>query len=436
MKFYDRKQEIELLSKIEKKSYQNAQMTFVVGRRRIGKTSLLIKANEDNNTLYFFVVKKNEAFLCQDFAEEIELKLGVKIYGNVKTFKDIFSYLMDISKTRQFTLIIDEFQDFTSVNFSIYAEMQNIWDKNKNESKINLILCGSVYSLMKKIFENSKEPLFGRATSRIYLKSFDLNTIKEILGDYNKNYTSEDLLAFYLVSGGVAKYIELLIDAGAFTFEKIIDEFFSNNSLFLDEGKIMLIDEFGKDYSNYFSILSLISSSKTSRTEMESIMEMQIGGYLDRLENDFGLITKVRPMFSKPGGRNVKYMISDNFLNFWFRFVYKYRGAIETGKIDKLKEIVRRDYSTYSGKILERYFVEKLIMENDITSIGSYWEKGNQNEIDIIAVNEFDKEVIIAEVKRNKEKINLFELKNKSQNLTQNLSTYKIQYLALSMEDM
>ena len=202
---------------------------------------------------------------------------------------------------------------------------------------------------MHKIFENSKEPLFGRATARLHIKQFDIQTMKEILNDHHSGFSKEDLLAFYLFSGGVAKYVELLTNAKAFTLKKIINEILSENSLILEEGRNILIDEFGKDYGNYFSILSLIASSKTSRSEMESVMNISLGGFLEKLENEFGLIAKVRPILSKPAGKNVKYRINDNFLNFWFRFIFKYRGAIEMGNFDYVKTIINRDYKTYSG---------------------------------------------------------------------------------------
>src|SRR5690554_3684149 len=256
MKFYNRENELALLYKIEKLSNRSAQMTFVVGRRHIGKTSLLFKASENTDYIYFFVAKKSEVLLCAEFVEEVKQKLNIPVFGTIKTFKELFGLLMEVSKTRRFTLIIDEFQEFTSVNSSVYSEMQNIWDNNKEQSKLNLILCGSVYSMMTKIFENSKEPLFGRATQRIHLQAFDILTLKEILNDNYPTYTSEDLLAFYLFTGGVAKYVELLVQAKAFTYETMLNEIISENSLFLEEGKNVLIDEFGKDYGNYFSILS------------------------------------------------------------------------------------------------------------------------------------------------------------------------------------
>ena len=79
--------------------------------------------------------------------------------------------------------------------------MQNIWDSNKGESKINLIVCGSVYSMMKKIFEDDKEPLFGRATGRINLTPFSPSVCKKILSDYNKNYTKRMGTIWVLLRG-------------------------------------------------------------------------------------------------------------------------------------------------------------------------------------------------------------------------------------------
>ena len=436
LKFYNREKEIEQLNQIEQLSQTSAQMTFVIGRRRIGKTALLKKAFNEKTMLYFFVEKKNEALLCEEFVTEIRNKLQVNIYGELRNFKSIFGFLMDLSQTRNFTLIIDEFQEFKSVNASVYSEMQNVWDSAKDASKLNLVLCGSVYSMMKQIFENSKEPLFGRATARMHVKAFDIGTLKMIIGDYKPDFTNEDVLAFYLLTGGVAKYVELLAQANAFSLEKIVDVVFAENSLFLDEGKNVLIDEFGKEYGNYFSILSLIASSKTSRSEVESILGINIGGYLDKLENDYGLIAKVRPILSKPASKSVKYRLNDNFLNFWFRFVFKYRGAIETENFDFMKDIFMRDYKTYSGIILERYFREKISKEMNLSQLGSYWETGNKNEIDIVALNEYEKTALIAEVKRNKDKIDLKILKEKSDKLLKNLAGYKINYQGFSMDEM
>lgn len=436
MKFYNRVSELAILAKVQQQAYKSAQMTFVVGRRRIGKTRLLRTAYSETTCLYFFTAKKNEVLLCAEFIEEIKLKLGIPVFGAFKSFREVFGFLIELSKTRHFTLIIDEFQEFATVNPAVFSEMQNLWDSHKQESQMNLILCGSVYSMMTQIFENSKEPLFGRATNRIHLKSFDVNTLREILQDFSPSATAEDLLAFYLFTGGVAKYVELLVQAEAFTLEAILDVILSENSLFLEEGKHVLVDEFGKDYGNYFSILSLIASGKTSRVEIESIMEIQTGGFLDRLENDYSLIKKVRPIFAKPNSRVVKYTIEDNFLSFWFRFIYKYRSAVEIGNLGYLKEIILRDYSTYSGKILEKYFIAALHEQKKYNQIGTYWERNNQNEIDIVAVNQLKKIVLLGEVKRNLENISLPKLKEKSNLLIKHFEEHEIIYRGFSLEDI
>lgn len=435
-KFYNRENEIALLETIRQRATTSAEMTFVVGRRRVGKTELLRRTFNQDKTLYFFIERKNETLLCEEFLQEIDLKLGTTIYGQINNFKQVFALLMDVSQREHFTLIIDEFQEFANINASIYSEMQNVWDNKKNLSKMNLILCGSVYSLMTKIFQNTKEPLFGRATASLNLKPFNIQTIKSILHDHHPNYSPEDLLAFYAITGGVAKYVELLIKAKAFTKKRIWSEVFVENSMFLNEGKAVLIDEFGKDYGNYFSILSLIASSKTSRSEMESILNGSIGGYLDKLENEFGLIKKIRPFGAKPSGKSVKYQIEDNFLNFWFRFIYKYRSAVEIGNFGYLRDIVERDYETYSGLILEKYFRQKLIESKQFSELSNYWDKKGANEIDIIALNEMEKHLVFFEVKRNKSRISIPLLQRKSENIIKNFPTYTIQYNALSMEDL
>lgn len=203
----------------------------------------------------------------------------------------------------------------------------------------------------------------------------------------------------------VCKYVELFVDNDAFTFKKQLDLLFEENSLFIEEGKNLLIEEFGKEYTTYFSILSLIASSKTSRSEIESILGKNVGGYLDILENEYTIIKKVKPIFAKEGSRTLKYEIIDNFFHFWFRFIYKNRSAIEIENYDYVKSIVKRDFSTYSGRFLEKYFIEKLKASENYSNIGTYWEKSNQNEIDIVAINDDEKIMLISEVKLNAKKI-------------------------------
>ncbi|RUA26832.1 MAG: ATPase [Bacteroidetes bacterium] len=435
MKFYNREHELDLLRLQEDRMSNSSRMTVIIGRRRIGKTRLILKSLNTNRDLYFFTAKKSERMLCEEFIEEVRSK-GIPVFGQIHKFKDLFELLLNASKQNPFTLVIDEFQEFYSINPSVFSDMQNLWDRYKDESQLNLILSGSIYTMMKKIFENANEPLFGRADEKIYLKAFDVDTLKRIIADHFPKYKAKDLLSFYTYTGGVAKYVEILSEKNALSYTKMRNEFFKTNSYFLEEGKNMLIEEFGKEYTTYFSILSLIASSKTSRTEMESILEKNIGGYLDKLEKEYSLIKKVKPIMAKPGSRTQKYLIHDNFLNFWFRFVFKYKSAVEIQNFDYLRKIVDRDFDTYSGRILEKYFIEKLSREGKYNEIGTYWEKGNRNEIDIVAIDSLNKIVLFADVKLQKKKINIELLKIKSQKLLHHFNGFTFEYKGLSVLDM
>ncbi len=435
MKFYNRDIELDQLEKTRLLSESYAQMTIITGRRRIGKTSLIMKSVENRKMVYLFISRKSETLLCDEFISEIQNKLDIKVFGEIKSFSELFEFLMQLAIKQHFTLIIDEFQELMNINSSIFSSMQKIWDNYKNNSKIHLIISGSVYSLMVKIFENSKEPLFGRANERIFLKPFDIQTIKSILTDNYPNFKNIDLLTLYIISGGIAKYIELLIDRNIFEHKQIINEIFKENSIWLSEGKNLLIEEFGREYTIYFSILSLLASSKTSRNEIESILQKSIGGYLDKLENEYNIIKSVRPIFARKNSRNQKYFINDNFLNFWFRFIYRHSSAVEIGNFMYLRNIVERDFDTYSGRFLEKWFRDKLATKGNFSQISSYWDKKG-NEIDIVAINELEKCALIAEVKLNKSKININLLKTKALSLKDDLSGYDLEFAGYSLEDM
>lgn len=435
MKFYDREIETQTLRKIEGTSKSYAQMTVITGRRRIGKTTLIKHAFEEDNMIYFFVARKSETLLCAELSDTIREKLGVDI-GDFNSMSRLFAAILQIAKQRHFTLIFDEFQNFNYVNEAFFSDMQNIWDTNKNDARINLILCGSLYSMMTKIFDDSKEPLYGRATSRIRLRAFPLRTLIEIMRDNHPDFTPDDLLTFYMITGGVAKYVEQLVESHAFTKDAILNNVLSYGSYFIEEGKELLSDEFGKDYGNYFSIMSALASGFNERGEIKSYTGIEAGGYLDKLENVYDLLYRYRPYLAAPNSHNVKYGIKDNFLNFWFRFIYKYRSAVEIGNLEYVRDKVFADYETYSGWLLERYF-RQLYRETGLYNIvTNYWEKGGQNEIDIVAVNEAEREIIIGEVKRNKRRIDMHKLEQKAATIIHKQKKWKIGFAALSLDDM
>ena len=304
---------------------------------------------------------------------------------------------------------------------------------------MNLVVCGSIYSMMTKLFLGKKESLYGRQTEFMKIEPFAPSVLKQILLTYNPSYTFEDLLALYAFTGGVAKYVELLVDSGALTKELMQERMLAKNSYFIYEGKNMLIEEFGRDYGRYFDILKLVASGHNSRGDIDGMLHVEVSGYLTRLEKDYGLLTKRIPMFQQRAFKNVRYNIDDKFLRFWFRFIYKYNHIIEANANELLLEILHRDYDTYSGIVLEDYFQDMLLETSNYTQIGSWWDRKGENEIDIIAANELTKTVTFFEVKRQESEFRqslLEEKSNKFFEATGKYRKYAVSLVCLSMKDM
>lgn len=436
MRFYNREEELEILAKNREQSAHLSVMTTLIGRRRTGKTSLLLKSAEGTRYLYLYVSKDNEQMLCKKIQEQATAALGIQIFGQTTSFGELFEQLMRYGIDNNYTLIIDEFQNFLSINKSIPSSIQDVWDRYKDRARVNLILCGSIYSMMKRIFENGDEPLYGRRDSNMRLLPFSISTLKQILADHNPNYVAEDLLCLYMLTGGVAKYVALLMDAKATTKDKMLRSALTPDSPFLSEGTELLVSEFGRDYGTYFSILQLIAGGMTTQSEIDSIIGKNTGAYLNNLHVDYTFISKNTPILSKPGARNIKWQIDDPFLRFWFRFVYPYQGLIESNRTELLVQYVSDNYTQFTGKTLERLFHDRMWQSGQYTRIGNWWDKKGEQEIDMVALNEFDKTCVIAEIKRNPKKLSLSNLETKAITLLSEIKEYSVKYLLLSLEDI
>ena len=439
MRFFDRARELADLKEIRERSESVAQFTVVTGRRRVGKTSLVVKSLEGEEYVYLFVERKSEKDLCETFVREINEKLGEVVFGTPERIEDVFLALMKIASTRHLNVVIDEFQEFRKVNPSIFSSIQKTWDMHKDSARINLIVTGSVNTLMVRLFRNKRAALYGRETAFMVVEPFATSVLKEILSAYHPRYKAEDLLALWTFTGGVAKYVELLVDSRCWTRDAMIKEMIRANSLFLDEGRAMLVEEFDREYGVYFSVLCAIARGRTTRNEIEQTVGRQVGGYLARLEEDYALIRKRHPIFAKVAAKTARYELNDNFLVFWFRFMYRYSYILELKGYEQLREIVRRDYPVLSGHALEQYFKHQLAESGQWTRIGGWWDRKGENELDILAENELTGTYAVCEVKRQGSKIDLNVVADKFaafRKATGKWLKAKPRFLAWSMSDM
>ena len=452
-KFYDREKEMAKLREMQRQSFDDySRFVVLTGRRRVGKTSLVNKLMQETAAeypdLYFFVARKTETVLVKSFSNEVRDKLGEYIPESVSSFRELFSMLLEFAKRRRFTLFIDEFQEFDNVNSGVFSDIQELWDRSKKETNMCLIVSGSIFRLMEKIFKDEEQPLFGRDDCTIRLQPFGTEVIKDILQDYKPNYTKEDLLALWTLTGGVARYVEQLMNNGCTNLKKMIHFVCeSQDSYFINEGQKILVQEFGKNYGTYFSILDQIAHGERTQSEIEGALGMSsLGGQLKLLEEKYGIIRKKRPIGAKENSQTVRYEIQDNFFRFWFRYVHRNYQLIELQNMPMLEKIISDDYKTFSGISLERWFRQRLIESFGYKQVEGWWlnndraknAKGNSDdfEIDIVAVSTNDR-VEAYEVKRNPDKYRQSRLKEKVAEMQKHVfKGYDVSCKGLSMEDM
>ena len=232
------------------------------------------------------------------------------------------------------------------------------------------------------------------------------------------------------------------MDNGRTDMESMVDYMVTPGSQFIDEGERILIQEFGKNYGTYFSILGKIAGGDVTLPQIEGRLGGQsLGGQMKLLEEDYHLIAKKRPLRSGENSKDVRFEISDVFLRFWFRYFYKYRSLIEIKNYKMLGDIIKADYTSFSGRILERWFRSKFMESQEFMEIGGWWKavKGqeqNPQEIDIVTVD-INGTPYAYEVKRNREKYSAAEFEPKVIQMSdKSFGGRKIEFGCLCMDDM
>ena len=411
-RFFGRKREIALLRREREIAGRSARFTVLTGRRRVGKTELVRRALDDGMAPYVHlpITRQPETTLCEQLQEEAETALGMPIPGKCRRFGELFEALMRESLRRPFTLVLDEFQEFDRTNPGVFGDVQAVWDRHHAASRVNLVVSGSVNRLMNKIFFRDSEPLYGRNTGKLDLKPFSPALLKEIFGHYHPQFTAEALLALWTIGGGVARYVDMAMSMRAFTRDSMLKAVFSELSPFIDEGRTVLADEFGPDYGTYFAILAGIASGRTTSGELKNLVGTDVGGFLGRLETQYGMVSRKEPLFEREGAKNGHWQIDDCFFRFWFRFVFKYRYLVELGRFDRLLDVAKRDFDTFSGYALERYFFWKFATEGLYTRMGGWWDRRGENEIDLVCEDEESGRIDFYEIKRDPSRIDLASL--------------------------
>jgi AAA+ ATPase superfamily predicted ATPase len=426
MKFYDRKHELGKLEKFEELGQHNLFFIRVTGRRRIGKTLLIREYLKRTKmpSLYFFVTKKKEKLLLDEYAHIVSDRFDEYSGMGFKDFDDFFKFLFNLMKRKKLVAVFDEFQNFKYVNEAVFSILQKHIDLNKQESKGLFLVIGSINSMMRRIFENSDQPLYGRLNGSFLLKHFSPETVNTILADHGLT-ANEDRLFFYSVFQGIPFYYNYISERDGygktrldFFKEDLLDE----NSILLNEGKEILIEEFGKDYSTYFSILEAIACGATTVSRISDVSGITINNlsrYLADLLEDHEIIERRVPFDSPENNKMGRYYIGDNFLDFWFRYIFKNKSRIEMYNRERIAAEILEDMPTFIGKKFETFLMAYLLELNrqdmlTFDRIGQYWNRG-ETEIDVIFTNDRDREIYFGECKLSTKRFNIGTTKKKIQ---------------------
>ncbi|CAA6821010.1 MAG: archaeal ATPase, fused to C-terminal DUF234 domain [uncultured Sulfurovum sp.] len=389
--FINRHDELKVLQD----EYQKSTATFSViyGRRRVGKTALISEYIQDKNHIYIYATEGNIKEQLRGFTKQIKKFLDPKIAKNLafENFVDAFEFLADLELSSKLVLVIDEYQNLCKLEQGFSSSLQRVWDLYLSRSKIHLILCGSVLSMMHSEVLAYNAPLYGRRTTNIHLKSLHFQYIATFLPSLSK----EDLMNIYASFGTIPKYLNEYDDSKNFQ-ENIVQKILDKNAYLYSEGNFLLKQEIS-DAGNYFAILESISKGNTKVGSIASNLSKPstfLTPYLQKLlELDILTrevpVTEKNPLKSKLG----RYKIKDKFLNFWFYYVYKNYNYLEVNQVDVvLDELALNFNDRFVSFAFEDYVLEDMLLNYKKYfsfrphKIGRWWN--NKEEIDIVAFDD------------------------------------------------
>ncbi len=396
------------------REYERDQASFVVvyGRRRIGKTSLLVDFLKDKCGVYFLATEESEAQnratfkgVVADFLDDDLIR-----HASFDRWDDLFDRLtQDVSQ--RIVIVLDEFQYLGKANNAFLSVLQRIWDSLLRERNVMLVLCGSLISLMVEQTLAHGSPLYGRRTAQLHMRQLPFSCYGEF---FPEESSERKLVELFSVTGGVPKYIELF-DAQKDIYASIAHNVLDRSSFLYDEPNFLLQREVG-EVGSYFSIIKAIAAGNRKLGKIASVLEtkqtsltryLKTLADLDILEREVP-VTESNPQRSKSG----QYRIKDNFLLFWFRYVFPNLGLIESGHAEAVKGKIERNFiDGHVSYVYERICQEKVWDKAADgtwpfvpTKVGRWWGAGDV-EIDAVALDDQGSSLALCECKFWKEPV-------------------------------
>ncbi|MFH1697410.1 MAG: ATP-binding protein [Candidatus Diapherotrites archaeon] len=389
MRFVGRERELEGLEEMRALSGKKLFVAALYGLRRVGKTRLLLEFLNEKG-LYFFI---NRNKTSKDLLEECQgiLRKG-GILGELETVNSWDKFFEVLVKRDVPPVAFDEFQNFSFVEPAVFGIMQKTIDLNENRAGM-LVLSGSLIGMMKNLFENSGEPLYGRIKRGFKLEPLGLGPCMELGKELRLD--REDIVKIYCLFGGYPKYFVAIEDFGL--QGKKAEEIFG--SLLLakdapleDEVNGILSQEFGGRSGTYYSILEAIAGGNNTLSLIAGALDTaptSLTRQVKELKDYFELIEFEMPFEGKRG----IYKIRHPLMQYWFSEIYKNYSEY-AARESRLMEKLKKNLNAVYGRAFERVAKEFLEKELKLDDAKRQWgkirgaKKGeNAYEIDLIGRN-------------------------------------------------
>lgn len=403
--FIDR---IEELAALEQEFMADrSSLVVLYGRRRVGKTALISEFIKGKNALYYLVTEETESQNRSSFREIAADYIGNPLLkkAEVANWDTIFEAILAQPTPKKRVIVIDEFQYLGKSNAAFPSVFQRIWDTRLKDAGVIVILCGSLITMMESQTLNYASPLYGRRTAQIKLKQIPFRYYQ----GFFQNLSRRELVERYSVTGGVPKYIELF-DSQSDVYEAIRDTVLTPSGFLYEEPTFLLQHEVS-DIGNYFSIIKAIAAGNQKPNRIATVLETpqtNLPKYFKRLI-DLDILEREVPVTEENPKKSKKsqYKIRDNFLRFWFRFVFPNRSYIESGNatlvMRKLKTNFIDAHVAYVYEDICRQEIWDLSAEGNVwpcafERVGRWWDSQN-NEIDLVATDSDGGNLLLGECK-------------------------------------
>jgi AAA+ ATPase superfamily predicted ATPase len=408
--FVDRGEELAFLEEQWKR--ERASFVVVYGRRRIGKTALVSRFLAGRRWLYFLATEENEAQNRAAFRAQAAQFSGNELLAASTTadwdliFREALrrplGAVPEGTKQDRPIIAIDEFQYLAKANPAFPSIVQKIWDSFLSGKNVMLILCGSSVSMMESSVLSYNSPLYGRRTGQIRLEQIPFS----YYGAFFPGRTGRELVERYAVTGGIPKYIEFF---GSGSLDREIQKNILTTSGFLYNEPAFLLRMEVSEIGSYYSLIKVIAAGNRKLSQIASALELKqsaLSKYLNTLIT-LGILEREVPVTEENPEKSKKglYRIKDNFLRFWFRFVFPRMGYIELGRIGEVLEQIKQNFiDGHVSYVWEDICREKMWTLDfqkrwgfSIDRCGRWWNR--ELEIDIVAYDSSGLDMIFGECK-------------------------------------